>query len=109
MAEKYQREIEEILNQIGDEAFSDPPPPRYKEQSRLRALLSSIIPNGWKMSWLVVASLFISCMVVSATVPGMIGPILWLGLIVFLVVYTKAFSNSRHKEEKRWRGRIIDD
>ena len=109
MAEKYQREIEEIINQIGDEAFSAPPPPKYEEQSKLRAIMFSIIPNGWKVSWLVVASLFISCMVVSATVPGMIGPVLWLGLIVFLVVYTRAFSNSRHKQEKRWRGRIIDD
>tara|TARA_B100000029_G_C17396021_1_gene895225 strand:+ start:440 stop:769 length:330 start_codon:yes stop_codon:yes gene_type:complete len=109
MAEKYQREIEEILSQIGDEEFPGPKTPIYNVQSKPRTLLSAIIPKGSKWNWLMVASLFVSCMVISATVPGIIGPILWLGLILFLVGYTKVFSSASNKEEKRWRGRIIDD
>tara|TARA_B100001123_G_scaffold52572_1_gene55056 strand:+ start:20803 stop:21270 length:468 start_codon:yes stop_codon:yes gene_type:complete len=109
MAEKYQREIEEILNQIGDEEFYDTKTSRNEFQQKATSRLSRILPSGSRPVWLLFASLFVSCMVISATIPGIIGPILWLGLIIFLVGYTRVFLTSNNKEEKRWRGRVIDD
>jgi hypothetical protein len=45
---------------------------------------------------------------VSAIFPGLIGPLVWLGLIGFILGYVLFFARPSRSTEKRWRGRLIE-
>ena len=114
MSERYQREIEEILSQAGESAPADrpkgsrgiPPIPPFFRTGRgvgNRAFLTS----GRLMFIGVI--LLLSAILVSATFPGLLGPIVWLGLIAFILGYVLFFARPSAGTEKRWRGRVIEN
>lgn len=113
MPEKYQEEIEEILRQAGDLR-----PPSHGRRAR-----GSI----WRLVWLHIVqslggkafslspgriilaalALLLSTLIVRAIVPGLVVPLAWAGLLLFLVGYAMLFVKPR-KMEKRWRGQPLE-
>jgi hypothetical protein len=57
---------------------------------------------------LVAVSLLLSALIVNAFVPGLVAPLAWAGLLLFLVGYGMFFVKPP-KIEKRWRGQPLDD
>ena len=113
MSERYQREIEEILSQAGESAPADrskkgrgvpllPPFFRTGRGGGNRAYLTS----GRLM--FIGLALLLSAILVSAIFPGFLGPIVWLGLIAFILGYVLFFARPSAGPEKRWRGRVIE-
>lgn len=113
MSERYQREIEEILQQVGESTPTKEP--RKAEKNSLLAPLSRIgrgIGNHIYLSsrrlMTIGVALLLSAILVSAMFPGLFGPFVWLGLILFILVYALFFARFNHKMERRWRGRPVE-
>ena len=51
--------------------------------------------------------LLLAAILASILFPGLLGPIVWLGLIVFILVYVLFFSRPSVNAEQRWRGRPV--
>ena len=92
MSERYQREIEEILQQVGESTPKKEP--RKAEKNSLLAPFSRIgrgignliyLRSGRLMT--IGIALLLSAILVSAIFPGLLGPFVWLGLILFILVY----------------------
>ncbi|MBM3934625.1 MAG: hypothetical protein FJ319_10045 [SAR202 cluster bacterium] len=113
MSQKYQREIEEILQQV-DTGSS--PKSRIRQPglfSRLSASIKRAMGgNVFSISpgriMFAAVCLLLSALVVSAFIPGYVGPIAWAGLVLFIVGYAMFFIKPR-TSEKRWRGQPIED
>ena len=113
MSERYQREIEEILQEVGE---STPTTEPGKVEGN--SLLAPIFRIGRSIGNLVFLSsrrlmtigiaLLVAAILSSIIFPGLLGPIVWLGLILFILVYALFFARPSLKTEKRWRGRTID-
>ena len=112
MSERYQREIEEILGQVGDPKPENKPKrgrtnPILALFSRVgRAVGDRVYLNPGRLMFTALA-LLLSAILVSAIVPGLIGPIVWVGLILFIMAYALFFARPGAKLEKRWRGRLL--
>ena len=113
MSERYQREIEEILQQVGEATPGNEP--REAKGSSLLAPLARIgrgignhiyLSSGRLMTIGIV--LLLAAILASAIFPGFLGPFVWLGLILFILVYALFFARPNRKTDKRWRGRSID-
>ena len=113
MSERYQREIEEILKQAGEVL------PASRSKSRLGIWRLARLYVGqslggkmWSLSpgrvMLIAVSLLLSAVIVSALVPGMVAPLAWAGLLLFIVGYAMIFLKPP-KIEKRWRGQPLDE
>ena len=114
MADRYQREIEEILQQAGE---LGPGKARRGGQRGLLALMrmhiaQSIGGRTWSITpgrvMLVAVALLLSALIMTTSVPGIVGPLAWAGLLLFIVGYAMFFIRP-NKVEKRWRGQPIDD
>ena len=113
MSERYQREIEEILQQVGEGT-----PNKESKQTGRGFLLAPLsrffrgvgahlyLSSGRLMTIIVV--LLLSAILVSAIFPGLLGPFVWLGLILFILGYALFFARPGSKMEPRWRGRPVD-
>ena len=117
MSNRYQREIEEILKQAGDLGPSGRD--RRPRQSFWRLLWSyvgqSLGGRGWSVSpgriMLIAGSLLLSALIVRVIVPGvpgLVAPLAWAGLLLFIVGYAMIFVKPP-KIEKRWRGQSLED
>ena len=132
MPERYQREIEEILQQVGESASVVEC--KQVEKSSISAqmshsgverkqaekgyMLAQISNLGSSIGNLIYLSsgrlmtigivLLLTAMVVSIMFPGLLGPLVWLVLILFILVYALFFARPNPKTEKRWRGRAIE-
>ncbi len=113
MSERYQREIEEILSQAGESAPAD-----RSKKDRGVPLLPPVFRTGrgggnrayftsGRLMFIGLA-LLLSAILVSAIFPGFLGPIVWLGLIAFILGYVLFFARPSAGLEKRWRGRVIE-
>lgn len=117
MAEKYQREIEEILQKTdgSDGAPSRPKPRHSGPVRRFFSVLGTRLGHrrlafspGKLM--LVSLALLLSALLVSRVAPGMVGGILlWGALVVFIAAYALFFIRPGGRHEKRWRGRVIEE
>ncbi len=114
MSDKYKREIEEILKQAGDIVS---PEKRRQPKIGLRRLIWRNITRSlggklWSFSpgriMLIAVVLFLLSMVFRATGLGIVGPLAWAGLLLFIIGYAMFFVRPR-KVEKLWRGQPIDD
>lgn len=113
MSERYQREIEEILQQVGDST-----PTKESAEAKKSSLLAPFarigrgignriyLRSGRIMTIGIV--LLLSAILVSAIFPGLLGPFVWLGLILFILIYALFFARPSLNTEKRWRGRLIE-
>ncbi len=113
MSQKYQREIEEILQQV-DTGSS--PKPRVERPNLFRqaagSFRRSVTGKGASVTpgRIMVASvcLLLSALVVNAFNSGWVGPIAWAGLILFIVGYAMFFLKPK-TVEKRWRGQPVEE
>lgn len=109
MDDKYLNEIESILENVGVEKGNQ----RNNNIGNLRSLgrrISTMVKNTYdRTSRLLFGGLclLLTAILVSAIVPGIIGPILWLGLIGLLLISLMFSGRNRENVEKRWRGRVI--
>ena len=113
MSERYQREIEEILNQAGESVPADGSkkgrgipliPPFFRKGSGTGRRVH--FSSGRLM--FIGLALLLSAILVSAMFPGLLGPIVWLSLILFILGYVLFFARPSAGPEKRWRGRVIE-
>jgi protein-S-isoprenylcysteine O-methyltransferase Ste14 len=114
MPKKYQREIEEILQQAGDIGTGDGPsrPPKqgfvsliwnYFRQSIGGSALS-ITPGRVMLG---AVFILLAALVLNVTTGSSLGGLLaWLGFILFIVGYAMFFIKPK-QFEKRWRGDVI--
>ncbi len=115
MSSKYQREIEEILENAGEVAAPRPRRPRdrsglirtiwlYFKQS-ITGSPFSISPGRVMLAGFL---LLIATLIVSPFVAGPIGFLGWAGLLLFIIGYGMVLARPP-KIEKRWRGQPVDD
>ena len=113
MSERYQREIEEILQQVGESTPTKEPGKAEKNSllalfSRIGNGIGSVIYLSSRRLMTIGIALLLSAILVSAIFPGLLGPFVWLGLILFILVYALFFARPSLKMERRWRGRPIE-
>ena len=113
MSERYQREIEEILEEAGDLV---PAKPRLGARPGFWRLIRAYIAqslrgNRWSLSpgrvMLIAVSLLLAALVLRGALPGIVGPLAWAGLLLFIVGYGLFFVKPP-KIEKRWRGQTVE-
>ena len=123
MAQRYQKEIEEILDQanaqaVGGKAASRsgvtkrPPrrmPAPQAGASRLSPRFSIRFSPGWIVILGIVLLLAAWILRIVQLFPGMVGPLAWGGVILFIIAYIRYFSGPRRTVERRWRQRSIED
>ena len=114
VSQRYQREIEDILRQAGELGSGGRRRGPRGGFLRLvwRYIREAIGGKNWSITpgrvMLVAVSLLLSALIVQAAIPGLVGPLAWGGLILFIVGYAMFFIRPR-RIEKRWRGQPIDD
>jgi hypothetical protein len=123
MGQRYQKEIEEILDQANAGAQGDKPSrrgvasrrpapkPRVPRASVSRSI--PLIPVRLSPAWLVVAGigLLLASWVMRLfhLFPGAAGPLGWGGVALFILAYILYFTGPRRTVERRWRQRSIED
>ena len=114
MPNKYQREIEDILEKAGD--IGSMPPARTANRRSFRRIVvlyvkQSLSGSPFSISpgrvMLVGFLLLLSFLVVRPFSAGLAGYVAWAGLIVFIVGYGMVLARPP-KIEKRWRGESIE-
>ena len=114
MSKKYERELREILERSGVRANHSP--------SRFRwfgILFGGIY--GRLASWpsrlaskyrnIVILGSAIICLFLVTFLPislGMLGPFVYVSVIIFLILFSVSFWRDRGGMEKRWRGKKIE-
>jgi hypothetical protein len=114
VAQRYQREIEEILGQAGEEegAGSDgskpPRAPRRAVRSRRPGLGRFVRPTSGRLLLAGIVLLVLSVVLKALDAPG-VTPFLWASVALFVFAYIAYFTRPRRTVERRWRGEPMDD
>ncbi len=113
MSERYQKEIEEILRQAGEHTPTKEPERPHKRSpssafSGIGRGVASLIYHSSSRLIVIGAVLLLLAVLVSVILPGFLGPFVWLGLILFILIYALYFARPGSSPEKRWRGRAIE-
>lgn len=115
MPEQYKKEIEEILRQAGEEPTAPvelQPRPGLWRLTR-QYFRQSMGSKGWSISpgrvMLTAVSLLLVALLLRAFIPGVVGPLALVGLLLFMVGYGMFFVNPRKSPEKKWRGQLVED
>ena len=113
MSERYRREIEEILGDI-----ERPPPERAKSERRslaqvvLKSVGRFLGGRSCKLSpgRVVLGSLvlLLVALLFRASMPGLVAPIAWAAVVMFILGYALFFISPLPAYEKRWRARLIE-
>ena len=117
MSQRYQKEIEEILEHVNEE----PPKQRRGGSSRPRGESGSAPPRAprspsrfalrvspGRLMLIGLALLFISLISLSL-LPMLASPSALVGIGLFIVAYVLFFAKPRRSVERRWRGQSIED
>ena len=120
MARKYQREIEEILQQVNKTGPVD----TDSEESGSKRKSGSSQRRRSGSSWIVLRlfpmispgrlvlggiSFLLIALILRTTVEGVSGPLVMVGIGLFVVAYILFFTRTRPPVERRWRGRSMED
>lgn len=114
MSQRYQREIEEILRQAGEWTGGKGGHRPRKSVWRVarEQLRQAFAGRAWSISpgrvMLLAVALLLTALLIRAMIPGIVGPLAWAGLVLFIVGYAMFFIKPP-KMEKRWRGHSLDD
>ncbi len=117
MRDRFEREIEEILEQTTEPPTLKKPAPRGLGVFAAlgRGLGAVFQRKSWRITPARVlfasVSLLLTALLVSSLAPGTgLVPLLgWAGLILFILAYALFFTRSGAALEKRWRGRPLED
>ena len=112
MPKKYEREIEEILQQVGEQGSSGRPGDgRGLPRLVWLHLTQSLRGKPWSIRpgriMLTAGVLLLSAVVMGSLVPGAFAPLAWAGLLLFIIGYAMFFVRPK-RVEKRWRGQSLD-
>lgn len=112
MSQKYQREIEEILGNV-EELRSHRA--GQKRQGLIHASGAAFVRlmggRGWHLSpgriMLGSLALLLVALLMKGSMPGLVAPMVWTGIVLFILGYALFFINPP-SYEKRWRGHVIE-
>ena len=113
MSERYQREIEEILDQADDLPVNRAKPKKRSFLGVLGIGVSRFLGGrGWHLSpgriMLGSLALLLIALLFKSSMPGLVAPLAWTAVVLFILGYALFFINPRASNEKRWRGRVIE-
>ena len=109
MSERFQKEIEEILQHSGE--LPEKEAPRRQEGKR------RIFPVSFKgfskglspgKVLLVSVALLLTALLVRGAAPAFMGLLLWVSLVLFITAYALFFVRWEDRVERRWRGMVVD-
>ena len=116
MAQRYQREIEEILDKVNEDA---PVESRAKRGSRPGAPSKRRPEPGGRPRvtfdfspgrLLVIGVVLLAgALVLKVLGLGFAAPFAWVGIALFVVAYILFFTRPRRTVERRWRGQSMED
>ena len=117
MSDQYKKEIEEILEKAGESPVTpveQRPTPRPGLGRLLRQYFRRSMGGGrWPISpgrvMLTAVSLLLMAVFLRAIVPGAVGPLGIIGIVLFLVGYGMFFVRGPKGPEKKWRGQLIEE
>lgn len=111
MQDRYRREIEDILNQQ-PELILDNRSAKDMRSVRSAESYFSVVGGIYRKIITPIsigAGLLLSAIFASAIFAGPVGPLLWIGFILFVMVYALLFARPNSTTvEKRWRGRSVE-
>ena len=107
MAERYQREIEEILAEADVQPPRRPPEPvRSPRPARSQRRGFSCRPGSGSLAFagvvFLAAALALNLLGFSGTI------LLWPAVALFAAAYVAYFAKPRRTVERRWRGQVMD-
>ena len=113
MAQRYQREIEEILGEAGEEGVgsdgSKPPrSPRRVARAPRRRLARLVRPTSGRLLLAGIVLLILAVVLNALDAPG-VRPFFWASVVLFVFAYVSYFTRPRRTVERRWRGQPMDD
>jgi len=115
VAQRYQREIEEILGQAGDEGQGAGPDgskptraPRRASRRPGRGLRTFVRPTSGRLLLAGIVLFVLSVLLRALDAPG-VTPFLWASVALFVFAYVAYFTRPRRTVERRWRGQPMDD
>ncbi len=121
MPTRYEREIQQILDESNRQVDridpkSDPNSKQSATQNektsnssigRKEPIRSHLRITTYKIVGAGVLSLLLSGLL-SWLLPSASGPLVWIGIGLFIIAYLKYFIGPRRPVERRWRGQIIE-
>ncbi|MDE2838616.1 MAG: hypothetical protein OXL97_14095 [Chloroflexota bacterium] len=115
MAQRYQREIEEILGQAGEDGQGAGPDGSKRPRTRNRVsrprgprLGRFLRPTSGRLLLAGIVLLVLSVLLKALDAPG-VTPFLWASVVLFVFAYVAYFTRPRRTVERRWRGQPMDD
>ncbi len=114
MADRYQREIEEILQRAGEVAPPVAPSPRKVGLRRIvwnsvkQSLSGKPLSFSPGRAMLAAVLLLLAALVLNSVGVGPVALVALAGLILFIVAYGMFFIRPP-KAQKRWRGQVIEE
>ena len=113
--QRYEREIEEILGQVNEEA-----PAATKSRRGPRRATREARPPGPRLRppafdfssgrlFLIGAALLVGSLVLTLVGFGFAAPFAWVGIGLFIVAYLRFFTKPRRTVDRMWRGQSIED
>lgn len=114
MSQRYQKEIEEILEQVNEDAPTSSASGRKlrpwetarAQQTGTRKPKASFQITLGKVLLAGVVLLIVSPLLGNL---GLMAPAAWLGIILIIGAYVSYFARPRRQVERRWRGQSIED
>lgn len=117
MAQRYQREIEEILDKVNEEqpaeggtkrATGRRREPQPKKPPGNSSIFGSFNFSPARLLVIGVLLLF-AALVLNGPAPAFAAPAAWLGIGLLVTAYILFFTKPRRTVERRWRGQVIED
>ena len=118
MGQRYQREIEEILGKVNEDAPAEGASKRTTSASRERrgrqrdpigsAPRFSLHFSPGKLL-AIGLGLLVAAWLLSLNGVGFAAPLVWIGIALLIAGYVLVFTRPRRRVERRWRGQSLED
>ena len=112
MSERFQREIEEILEnssepseKLGSHSGRRPNDSSRGDQHSFKWIRGFLVP---RRLFITSGGLFLTALILNVAESGLSGLIFWSGLLLFVFGYAVYFIRSENMPERRWRGKLVD-
>ena len=114
MPKKYEREIEQLLNDISDlntdnkhSTVTQLPKVINNQLSKIVSLIGSLLTNPRNRLVTLLLST-VSLIALTTMLPGVFSSVLWIVLIILIMKFGLNLSYQTSSHERRWRGRVIE-
>ena len=114
MPDKYEKEIEDILEDLGEEPRSVSHQARSRPSSDDSKLMARLPKQSYVKSQGTITPVKLVIVGIIAFIVGWLWfrPLIWVSLILFVLSYLLVFKKTgmtAGKYEKKWRGKVIED